>query len=129
VLPTAVSIFKVNRTISSTAKILFMAAIVGVAISPQALIVFIGTVILLSFATPGIPAGGSNITMGAYVAAGVPIEAVVLFEVTEGITDVVKTALNVVADFAVAVFVSRSLAPTQTRTSSTLSAVSEEPAG
>ncbi len=129
VLPTAVSIFKINRTISSTVKILFMASIVGVVVSPQALIVFIATVILLSFATPGIPAGGSNSTMGAYIAAGVPIEAVVLFEVTEGITDIVKTPLNVVADFAVAVFVSRSFAPSRTRTSSTLSAVSEEPAG
>jgi Na+/H+-dicarboxylate symporter len=86
-------------------------------------------IVLLSFATPGLPAGGSNATLGAYLAAGVPLETVVFFEVTDEITDIIKTVLNVVADFAVAVFVSRSLAPSQTRTSSTLSAVSEEPTG
>ena len=129
VLPTAVSLFKLNRTISATAKVMFMAAAVGVVISPQTLVVFVGTIVLLSFATPGLPAGGSNATWGAYLAAGVPLEAVVFFEVTDGITDIIKTVLNVVADFAVAVFVSRSLAPSQTQTSSTLSAVSEELAG
>lgn len=128
VLPTSVSVFKVNRTITSTAKLLFIAAAFGIVVSPQALVVFIGTVVLLSFATPGLPGGGSNATWGAYTAAGAPIEAIVLFEVTEPITDVVKTALNVVADFAVAVFVSRGLSQTQSHTSSIPSATAEEPA-
>lgn len=128
VLPTSVSVFKVNRTITATAKVLFVAAAFGIVVSPQALVVFIGTVVLLSFATPGLPGGGSNATWGAYMAAGLPIEAIVLFEVTEPITDVVKTALNVVADFAVAVFVSRGFTQTQSRTSSIPSAASEEPA-
>jgi Na+/H+-dicarboxylate symporter len=126
VLPTAVSLFKLNRTISATAKVMFMAAAVGVVISPQALVVFVGTIVLLSFATPGLPAGGSNATWGAYLAAGVPIEVVVFFDVTDGITDIIKTVLNVVADFAVAVFVSRGITQTQTCTSSSALAASEE---
>lgn len=128
VLPTSVSVFKLNRTITSTAKLLFIGAAFGIAVSPQALLVFIGTVVLLSFATPGLPGGGSNATWGAYMAAGAPIEAIVLFEVTEPITDVAKTALNVVADFAVAVFVSRGLTRTRTAPSSIPLEASEEPA-
>jgi proton glutamate symport protein len=128
VLPTSVSVFKLNRTITSTAKLLFIAAAFGIVVSPQALVVFIGTVVLLSFATPGLPGGGSNATWGAYMAAGAPIEAIVLFEVTEPITDIVKTALNVIADFAVAVFVARSFTQTQTGTSSIPLEASEEPA-
>jgi Na+/H+-dicarboxylate symporter len=128
VLPTSVSLFKMNRTISATAKVLFMAAAIGVVVSPGALVVFIGTVVLLSFATPGLPAGGGSITWGAYVAAGVPLEVVVLFEPVDAPTDFSKTALNVVADLAVAVFVSRRLTQTQSEPSLTPLGASEEPA-
>jgi Na+/H+-dicarboxylate symporter len=128
VLPSAVSVFKLNRAFTGVAKLLFMSAAVGIAVSPQAMAVFILTTILLSFATPGLPGGGSNISWGAYMAAGMPIQAIVLFDMTDGVTDTVKTAVNVVADFAVAVLVSRGITQTQTCTSSTALASSEGPA-
>ncbi|HXH61313.1 MAG TPA: cation:dicarboxylase symporter family transporter [Fimbriimonadaceae bacterium] len=106
VLPTCVSLFKMNRTVSSTAKLLFLSAALGIVVSPQAMVVFFGTAFLLSFATPGLPSGGSHITWGAYMAAGIPIEAIVLFDVASPLTDVFKTVLNVLADFVVAVIVS-----------------------
>ena len=127
VLPTCVSLFKLNRTVSSTTKLLFLAAALGIVVSPYALFVFLGTVVLLSFATPGIPAGGSNVTWGAYMAAGVPLEAVVLVEVTDPLTDVFKTVLNVLADFTVAVLVWRGLTRTRTDSSSIPLGASEEP--
>lgn len=128
VLPTTVTIFKANRTISATGKVLFVAAAIGLVVPTQTLLVFIGTIVLLSFATPGLPSGANNSSWGAYMAAGLPIEAIVLFEVTDGITDIVKTAFNVASDFAVAVLVSRGISQTQTDTSSTALAASEEPA-
>jgi Na+/H+-dicarboxylate symporter len=126
VLPTSVGVFKMNRTVTSTAKVLFMAALTGTVVGPHALLVFVGTVVLLSFATPGLPAGGSNITTGAYLAAGIPIEAIVVFETVDGPTDAPKTAVNVLADLAVALFVSRAVTRTRTSPSPTLSTTCEE---
>jgi proton glutamate symport protein len=56
VLPFSVSVFKLNRTISSTAKLIFLAHIYGVALTPMTLATFVATVIVLSFSTVGIRA-------------------------------------------------------------------------
>jgi proton glutamate symport protein len=106
VLPLAVSVFKLNRTVSSTGKVLFCAAALGIALSPGDLIAFIVTVMLLSISTPGIPSTGSNLTLGAYMAAGIPAELALLFEPVEPILDMFKTSLNVTGNLASAAIVS-----------------------
>ena len=62
VLPLSVSAFKVNRTISSPIKLLFVAHVYGIDLGPAAIATFMLTVLLLSFATPGIPEGGPSLT-------------------------------------------------------------------
>lgn len=107
VLPLSVSVFKNNRTISSTAKLLFIAAIFGISLAPGAVATFVLTVILLSFSSPGIPSGGGSVTFPAYVAAGLPPEGVLLFEAVDQLTDVFKTITNVTADLVAALLVER----------------------
>ena len=107
VIPTSTSLYKTNRIISSTAKVLFMAALFHVALGPATLAVFLGTIAILAFASPGIPSVATGSTFGAYLAAGIPPEGIVMFEVANSLTDFAKTALNVTADLAVAVFVAR----------------------
>ncbi|MGQ0764280.1 MAG: dicarboxylate/amino acid:cation symporter [Gemmatimonadota bacterium] len=103
VLPLSVAVFKVNRTLSAPMKLLFMAEMYGIALGPQQIIPFVLTVILLSFASVGVPGGGSAFkTMPAYLAAGVPIEGVVLLEAVDAIPDIVKTVVNVTGDMSVA---------------------------
>src|SRR5678809_1539002 len=51
VLPLATSLFKANRTISSTAKLLFLAHIYGIPLSAETLASFLLTVLVLSFST------------------------------------------------------------------------------
>ena len=112
VLPLSVSLFKVNRTISSTVKLLFIARLYGVPLSAAALATFILTVILMSFSNAGVPGGGSAFkTLPAYLAAGVPIEGVVIVEVVDMIPDIFKTLLNVTGDMSVATLLSRSSRP------------------
>jgi len=108
VLPLATSLFKANRTISSTAKLLFLAHIYGIPLSAGTLASFLLTVLVLSFSTVGLPGGASAFkTAPAYLAAGIPIEALVITEAAETIPDLFKTLLNVTANMSVAVLLSR----------------------
>ncbi|HUF31216.1 MAG TPA: cation:dicarboxylase symporter family transporter [Gemmatimonadaceae bacterium] len=107
VLPLAVALFKPNRTISSTVKLLFVAHAFGVSLDFWTIATFMVTVILLSFSSVGVAGGGSSFkTLPAYLAAGLPIEGVVIMEVVETIPDIFKTVLNVTGDMSVATILS-----------------------
>ncbi|MCU1244460.1 MAG: dicarboxylate/amino acid:cation symporter, partial [Acidobacteria bacterium] len=108
VLPLSVSIFKLNRTVSATAKLLFLAHVYGMQLSAGTLAVFMVSVILLSFGTVGVPQGGQAFTtLPAYLAAGIPAEGVILLEATAIAPDMLKTLLNVTGDMSVAALLSR----------------------
>jgi proton glutamate symport protein len=108
VLPLSVSVFKLNRTISSPVKLLFLAHVYQVSITPQTMVVFVLTVMLLSFTSAGIPGGGVAFkTLPVYLAAGVPIEGVIILEAVETIPDIFKTLLNVTGDMSVATILTR----------------------
>jgi proton glutamate symport protein len=108
VLPLAVALFKPNRTISATVKLLFIAHAFGVPLTAGVVATFVLTVVLLSFSAIGVAGGGSAFkTLPAYLAAGLPIEAVVIMEVVDTIPDIFKTVLNVTGDMSVATILSR----------------------
>lgn len=124
VLPLCVSIFKINRTISSTAKLVFLAHVYGVPLSATTMAVFMVSVTLLSFGAAGVPNGGQAFsTLPAYVAAGMPVEGVILLEATSMAPDMLKTIINVTGDMSVAAILSRS----SRRASETADAVLPEP--
>jgi proton glutamate symport protein len=109
VLPLTVSVFKLNRTISTVAKLLFLAHVYDVPLRATTVVTFLVTVIILSFSAVGVPAGGTAFTtLPAYVAAGLPIEGIVLLEATVTIPDIFKTLLNVTGDMSAATILSRS---------------------
>ena len=66
-----------------------------------------GTLFLLSFSTAGIPSVGTVRSIPAYLAAGIPLEGVVLLNAIAPITDVFETLVNVTGDMAAAVIVTR----------------------
>lgn len=108
VLPLAVSTFKVNTAVSSTTKFLFLAVVYGIDLSPERVTTFIVTSLLLSFASPGIPtAPGSVSRLPAYLAAGIPLEGVMILSAVDAIPDIFKTVVNVTADMSVTVIVAR----------------------
>ena len=107
VLPLSVSVFKANRMISSTTKFLFLAALYGITLSPAQVASFLLLCLLLSFSTPGLPAVGTMRTLPAYLAAGIPIEAVVIVDAADAITDIFNTLLNVTGHMASAAVVAR----------------------
>ena len=107
VLPLSVSAFKLNRTITSPFKLLFLAHVYGLTITPEYLLVFVGTVVFLSFSSPGIPSGGFFVTLPFYLAAGIPVEGVILLKAVDAVPDVFKTLINVTAGLSVATIVAR----------------------
>lgn len=107
VLPMAAALLKVNRPISAVSKLLFCAAMFGVTLSPLAVGTFVLTVFLLSLATPGVPSAGSKVTLGAYLAAGLPAEGILLLDATDSITDIFKTVTNVTGNLASATIATR----------------------
>lgn len=109
VLPLTVAVFKINRPISSVAKMLFIAHVYGVPLSAGTIAAFLATVMLLSFSSAGVPDGGTAFaTLPAYLAAGLPIEAIIVLEATTTIPDIFKTLLNVTGDMSAATMLSRS---------------------
>jgi Na+/H+-dicarboxylate symporter len=107
VLPLSVSTFKLNLALSQPFKLLFIASMFGLHLTPAFVLTFTATIILLSFTTAGIPSGGAFVSLPLYIAAGIPVEAVVLFKVADAVPDIFKTVLNVTADMTVATIVAR----------------------
>jgi proton glutamate symport protein len=107
-LPFSASAFKVNRTISAPVGLIFLAQLYGIELQPTQILAFVLTVMVLSFSSPGIPAGGDTFkTLPAYLAAGIPIEGVILIKVVDVIPDVFKTLVNVTGYMTVAVLLAR----------------------
>ena len=108
VLPLSNSVFKLNRTISSTAKVLFVAHIYGISLTGPALATFIITIIVMSFTSVGVPGGGVAFrTLPVYLAAGVPLAGIIILETVDAITDVFKTLLNVTAQMSAATMLAK----------------------
>jgi Na+/H+-dicarboxylate symporter len=63
--------------------------------------------LMLSFGSPGIPSGGFMISLPFYLAAGAPIEGVVLLRAVDAVPDIFKTVVNVTADMTAATIVER----------------------
>jgi Na+/H+-dicarboxylate symporter len=106
-----VSTFKVNRTISAPFKLLFLAHLFGIPVSPAFLVIFIASVVVLSFSSPGIPSGGFLTTLPVYLAAGLPIEGLILLKAVDSVPDIFKTLVNVTADMSAAAIVARFVGP------------------
>lgn len=109
VLPLAASTFKLNQSVSSVFKFVFLAHVFGIPLSFGQQASFVLLVILLSFATLGLPRGGGGgfKTLPAYIAVGIPVEAVVVIEAVKTIPDVFNTLLNSTAYLSVATILSR----------------------
>jgi proton glutamate symport protein len=108
VLPLAVSTFKFSMAISHPFMLLFLAHVFGVPLGPDRVLVFVGSILLFSFSVPGIPGGSPGLsTLPLFVAAGVPLEGVLILDAVDAVPDMAKTVTNVTADMSTAAIVTR----------------------
>jgi Na+/H+-dicarboxylate symporter len=115
VLPLCTSLFKMSTMTAEPVRYLFLAHLFGVPITLATSATFLVTLAILSFSGVGIPGGGSGFdTLPAFVAAGIPIEGLVLVVAVDTIPDIAKTLINVTGHMSVATLVTRgSRAPGQ----------------
>lgn len=119
VLPLAAAVFRVGAAVAQTVGVLVLARLYGVSLSPAQLAAAIFTVILTTFAVPGIP-GGSIIAMVPVLAAvNLPTEGVAILLAVDTIPDMFRTTENVTGSLALAALLSHPSEPAAppTRTS------------
>jgi proton glutamate symport protein len=102
IIPLAASVFRVGAAVAMPVGVLFLARLYGVILSPTQLASVIFTVILSSFAVPGVP-GGSIIAMVPVLAAvNLPIDGIGILLAVDTIPDMFRTTANVTGSLTLA---------------------------
>lgn len=95
VIPFFISVFRMNRAISSPFHYIFLIYVYRLELDITNLLMFLGLQILVSFGSPGIPSSGKMTNMPLYLAAGIPMEGYILLKAVDAVPDIFKTLLNV----------------------------------
>jgi Na+/H+-dicarboxylate symporter len=107
ILPLAASVFRVGGAVAIPVGVLFLARLYGVTLSPTQLTSVVFTVILTTFAVPGIP-GGSIIAMVPVLAAvNLPIDGIGILLAVDTIPDMFRTTENVTGSLTLAAVLRR----------------------
>jgi proton glutamate symport protein len=102
VLPLAGSVFRIGAAVAMPVGVLFLARLYGATLSPAQLASVVFTVILSSFAVPGVP-GGSIIAMVPVLAAvNLPIDGIGILLAVDTIPDMFRTTANVTGSLTLA---------------------------
>jgi Na+/H+-dicarboxylate symporter len=102
VLPLAASVFRIGAAVAMPVGVLFLARLYGMTLSPAQLASVVFTVILSSFAVPGVP-GGSIIAMVPVLAAvNLPIDGIGILLAVDTIPDMFRTTANVTGSLTLA---------------------------
>jgi Na+/H+-dicarboxylate symporter len=113
ILPLGVALFRIGTVMANPIKLLFLAHVYGIVLRPQIVVVFIVTEVVFTLSAAGIPhgggAGGGLRMIPLFVAAGVPVEGVVMLEAVETIPDIFETVANVTGQMSVATILTRGL--------------------
>jgi proton glutamate symport protein len=102
ILPLAASVFRVGAAVAMPVGVLFLARLYGATLSSAQLASVVFTVILSSFAVPGVP-GGSIIAMVPVLAAvNLPIDGIGILLAVDTIPDMFRTTANVTGSLTLA---------------------------
>ena len=97
-LPLSVSLFRISEVITNPVKLIFLAHVYGIALEPAAVVSFIVTIMIFSFTETGTPNNGGGIgfrTVPVFLAAGIPLEGVIILAAVDTIPDIFDTLANV----------------------------------
>jgi Na+/H+-dicarboxylate symporter len=108
VVPLCVSLFKITLLITNPVKLLFLAHVFGMTLSPGQMVSFLVTILLINFTELGLPRGGVPfLSLPAFLAVGIPIEGMVLLDAANDLEDYPDTLANATGMFAAATMLSK----------------------
>ena len=108
VIPICVALFKITTLISNPVRVLFLAHVFGISLTPGQLVSFLVTVLLITFTELGLPRGGVPFrTVPAYLAVGIPLEGLIVLQAANDLEDYPDTLANATGMFATATALSR----------------------
>ena len=107
IVPLGASIFRVGAAVAQPVGVLFLARLYAIPLGPVQLASIVLTVVLTSFAVPGIPFGSIIAMVPVLNAAGVPVEGIAILLAVDTIPDMFRTTENVTGSLALAAAVTR----------------------
>ncbi len=102
VLPLAASVFRVGAAVAMPVGVLFLARLYGATLSPAQLASMVFTVILSTFAVPGVPGGSIIAMVPVLVAVNLPIDGIGILLAVDTIPDMFRTTANVTGSMTLA---------------------------
>jgi Na+/H+-dicarboxylate symporter len=107
-VPLMVSIFKMSTPVWGATRLLFLAALFGIDLTPGKVVTFTFSFLLIGMTVVGVPNGGAAFrTLPAFVAIGIPVEGLVLLHAVRDLNDYASTVSNTTGQFAAATILSR----------------------
>jgi Na+/H+-dicarboxylate symporter len=107
IVPLGASLFRIGAAVAQPVGVLFLARLYGVAIGPAEVASIVFTVVLTSFAVPGIPFGSIIAMVPVLNAANVPVEGIGILLAVDTIPDMFRTTENVTGSLALASVLAR----------------------
>ena len=107
IVPLGASLFRLGAAVAQPVGVLFLARLYGITLSPAQLASIVLTVILTTFAVPGIPFGSIIAMVPVLNAANVPVEGIGILLAVDTIPDMFRTTANVTGSMTLAAALSR----------------------
>jgi Na+/H+-dicarboxylate symporter len=107
VLPLAASVFRVGGAVAMTVGVVLLAQLYGAPLSPVQYAAVILTVVLTTFAVPGVPGGSIIAMVPVLAAANLPADGVALLLAVDAIPDMFRTTANVTGSMVLAAVTAR----------------------
>ena len=107
IIPLGASLFRIGAAVAQPVGVLFLARLYGVTVGPAEVASIVFTVVLTSFAVPGIPFGSIIAMVPVLNAANVPVEGIGILLAVDTIPDMFRTTENVTGSMALAAVLAR----------------------
>jgi Na+/H+-dicarboxylate symporter len=104
-LPLAASVFRMGGAVAQTVGVLFLARLYGVTLSPVQLVSVVFTVVLTTFAVPGIPGGSIIAMVPVLTAVNLPLDGIGILLAVDTVPDMFRTTENVTGSMTLAALV------------------------
>jgi Na+/H+-dicarboxylate symporter len=102
ILPLAASVFRVGGAVAQVVGVLFLARLYDITLSTPQLASVVVTVILTTFAVPGVPGGSIIAMVPVLTAVNLPLEGIGILLAVDTIPDMFRTTANVTGSMTLA---------------------------